>query len=145
MRYDPDDPWGDKRRLYPELYESKAHAKKMSEREAKRRQYRTVEYVAPGHTRVNYHHRVLDIRFKESQAHFDHKTGRDAESRGRARAEKGQRAITAAKLKRDKYTLEDMRALLRDDHWEEVCGNKRWNYDGKATVREFNKYLKRKH
>lgn len=71
-------------------------------------------------------------------------SGRDASSRAYATADRGKRAITKKKLSRDEYTIEDMRAMLRDDHWEEVCGNKRWNYDPAATVREFNKYLKRK-
>lgn len=36
--------------------------------------------------------------------------------------------------------VEDMRALLKDDHWEEVCGHTRWKYDRNSTVKEFRKY-----
>lgn len=36
--------------------------------------------------------------------------------------------------------VEDMRALLKDEHWEEVCGHTRWKYDKKSTIKEFNKY-----
>lgn len=72
------------------------------------------------------------------------KTGRKADLKGKSRADKGKKSIVKANLRKDAYTIEDMRALLADDHWEEVCGNRRWNYDKAATVREFNKYLKRK-
>ena len=71
-------------------------------------------------------------------------SGKTATLRAKSRAEKGRNAKMKADLKRDRYTVEDMRAILNDDHWEEVCGNRRWNYDKAATVREFNKYLKRK-
>ena len=36
--------------------------------------------------------------------------------------------------------VEDMRALLKGEHWEEVCGHSRWKYDKKSTIKEFNKY-----
>lgn len=36
--------------------------------------------------------------------------------------------------------VEDMRALLKDDHWEEVCGHTRWKYDRNSTIKEFRKY-----
>ena len=141
---------------------------------------RTVRYVGPGHTQVNYASRILDIRFKETQEEFLKKqtarrrkaaklaaknrnsddlyldrdeygnavmvtkTGRKADLKGKSRTDKGKKSIVKANLRKDAYTIEDMRALLADDHWEEVCGNRRWNYDKAATVREFNKYLKRK-
>lgn len=60
----------------------------------------------------------------------------------RSRADKGNDAIIKKNLKRDSYTIEEMRALLRDDHWEEVAGNKRWAYDKPTTVKEFKKYLR---
>lgn len=135
---------------------------------------RTVKYVAPGHTRINYAHRVLDIHFKETEKKFkqrqhlrrvkaarnrkpaDQTVYLDYDESGqlsyvskrgtiinaRSRADKGNNEIVKRNLKRDKYTIEEMRALLKDDHWEEVSGNKSWNYDNKATVREFRKYLK---
>lgn len=137
---------------------------------------RHTRYVAPGHTQVVYAHRVLDIRFKESDKRFRQrqhqrraraaknrkprdetvyldydrngqlsyvsKTGRKVDAR--SRSDKGKDNIIKAKLKRDSYTIEEMRALLRDDHWEEISGNRRWSYDSKETVKEFNKYLKRR-
>lgn len=36
--------------------------------------------------------------------------------------------------------VEDMRALLKDDHWEEVCGHTRWKYDRNSTIKEFRRY-----
>lgn len=36
--------------------------------------------------------------------------------------------------------VEDMRALLKDDHWEEVCGHTRWKYDRNSTLKEFRRY-----
>ena len=132
---------------------------------------RTVQYIGPGHTRVDYNNRILDIRFKESPKQYKAKvlraknkdatidtiyvskdiygnttytdrTGRNVNSK--KRSEKGTKAIIRKNLKKDKYTIEEMRALLRDDHWEEVSGNKQWNYNNAVTVREFNKYLKGK-
>lgn len=143
---------------------------------------RTTQYVAPGHTRVRYAHRTLNIRFKESDAQFrakqrarrragarkgaKHRTprthddsiyvdmrdgqmvyvdsrGRDISMKARGYADRGTDTIIKKNLKRDKYTVEDMRALLRDAHWEEICGNKRWSYDSKATVKEFKKYQRK--
>lgn len=143
---------------------------------------RTVRYVGPGHTQVNYAHRILDIHFKETDKEFRAKarlrrskaakkaakartsgidmlylerdangntitvtkTGRVADNKARSRADKGKRVITGRNIAKDRYSIEDMRAMLRDDHWEEVCGHKRWNYDNATTVKEFNKYLKRR-
>lgn len=70
--------------------------------------------------------------------------GKQKDITARTKADKGRSAIIRKELKKDRYTIEDMRAMLKDDHWEEVSGNRRWNYDRAATVREFNKYLKAK-
>lgn len=143
---------------------------------------RTVKYVGPGHTQVNYAHRILDIRFKETEKEFRAratlrkskaakkaakarasgidalyldrdangntitvtKTGRIADTKARSRTEKAKKVIAKRNIAKDRYSIEDMRAMLRDDHWEEVCGHKRWNYDNATTVKEFNKYLKRR-
>ena len=144
---------------------------------------RTTQYVGPGHTRVRYAHRTLNIRFKETPAQFKAKQrsrrragarkgaknrprrstrndeiyvdfingemvyvdskGRDVSLKAMGYADKGMDTIIKKNLKSDKYTVEDMRALLRDAHWEEICGNKRWSYDSKATVKEFNKYQRK--
>lgn len=72
------------------------------------------------------------------------KSGRDASQKSRKQTDKGRKAIVKKKLSKDEYTLEDMRALLKDDHWEEVSGNKRWMYDRDATVKEFNRYLRKR-
>ena len=156
-----------------EDYRPKSKSRKQSKR--------TVKYVAPGHTRVGYAHRTLDIRFKDSQKQFLAKQrsrlragarkgaknrtprydsndifvdfrdgqmvyvdakGRDVSHRARRSADAGMDAIIKKDLRNDKYTLEDMKALLKDAHWEEICGNKRWSYDSKATVKEFKKYQK---
>ena len=132
---------------------------------------RSVRYVSPGHTEVTYEHRVLDIKFKETQEEYDRrkhlrrsnsaknrkqsddtiyvghdesgnivyttKSGRNAELRSKARKEKGTKAIAKRNIQRDRYTIEEMRALLTDDHWEEVCNNTNWLYNKEATVREF--------
>ena len=120
---------------------------------------RTVKYLAPGHTQVQYESRKLDIYFKPNKAAYMRKTGRTkdvyagpggklTDYRGRDIGDrvlkshaKGSNIRHAQQIARDKYTLEDMRAMLRDERWDEVCGNKRWNYDSKATVREFKKYM----
>lgn len=143
---------------------------------------RTTQYVGPGHTRVRYAHRTLNIRFRESEKEFRAKQrarrragakkgaskrvprgrdngiyvdyrngqmvyvdakGRDISMKAKGYADRGSDEIVKKNLKRDKYNIEDMRALLRDAHWEEVVGNKRWSYDSKATVKEFNKYRKK--
>lgn len=138
---------------------------------------RTVQYVAPGHTKINYASRILDVRFKETPEQFKSKVARairlkkrktrashedkdtiyvDVDSNGsmiytnrtgrkvdaRAKSDKGKKAIVKSKLKRDTYNIEDMRALLKDEHWEEITGKKDWMRNDAATVREFNKYMK---
>jgi len=72
------------------------------------------------------------------------KTGRKADSKARSRTDKAKKVIAKRDIAKDRYSIEDMRAMLKDDHWEEVCGNRKWNYDNAATVREFKKYLKRR-
>ncbi len=140
---------------------------------------RTTQYVAPGHTRVRYAHRTLNIHFKETEQEFKkrqkarrragarkgakHRTyrprdnniyvttrngemiyvdsrGREVSSKARRYMDDGYSEMTGYALKNDRYNVEDMRALLKDAHWDEVCGNKRWSYDSKATVKEFKKY-----
>lgn len=58
----------------------------------------------------------------------------------RRTAEKGTRAIHEREIKNDVYELGDMRALLKDAHWEEVCGHKRWMFDNKTLIKEFKRY-----
>ncbi len=71
-------------------------------------------------------------------------SGKDATYSTKRKADKGRNQIIRKNLKRDAYTTEDMRALLKDDHWEEVAGNKRWMTDNKALVKEFTRYQKAK-
>ena len=71
-------------------------------------------------------------------------SGKEVTHRAKKKSDAQKTAAIRRNLAKDKYTVEDMRAILNDDHWEEVCGHRRWNYDKTATVREFNKYLKRK-
>lgn len=87
---------------------------------------------------------ILIDRDEYGNIQYVSKKGRKKDLTAKKKADKGKSAIIKRNLKKDAYTIEDMRALLRDDHWEEVCGNKRWNYDSAATVKEFNKYLKTK-
>lgn len=75
---------------------------------------------------------------------FVTKSGKDATSSAKRKSDKGKAQIIKRKLSRDAYTVEDMRAILKDDHWEEISGNKRWMTDSKETVKQFNNYLKRK-
>lgn len=43
--------------------------------------------------------------------------------------------------KSDKYgELSDMRALLKDAHWEEYCGHKRWLTNDTSLIREYQAY-----
>lgn len=164
---------------YSNLYEKQQREK---DRRRKSTPPRSVQYVGPGHTRVRYAHRTLNIRFKETEAEFKRRQklrrkhgaiqgakkrtprtrdnaiyvdmvdgrmvyvdsrGREINDKARRIAERGTDAILKKDLKRDRYNIEEMRALLRDARWEEVAGNKRWSYDSKATVREFNKYKKK--
>lgn len=137
MAYDIFDSLDDEINYYQSKSKSKTH----------RRSYpkRTVKYLSPGHTQVTYKHRVLDIHFKQSKKEFETaKKRRSATTRNtkqRATIDRYETAQRHKDLKSDKYTIEDMRSLLRDDHWEEVCHHKRWNYDSNSTVKEFKKYL----
>lgn len=85
---------------------------------------------------------ILLERDESGNVSYVNSKGKARSDTARTRTDKGRKAIVRKRLSRDTYTVEDMRARLRDDHWEEVAGNKRWNYDDSATVREFNKYLK---
>lgn len=143
---------------------------------------RRVRYIAPGHTQVRYAHRILDIKFKESDKSFRRKL----KNRGARKSEpyKGCTAVkpkpkvakpkavkkvvkptkplkytdtqeykearltdeyrrmrNRSELDKGGYTKEDMRALLKDSHWEEHCGHSRWKSDDRSLVREFKKYL----
>lgn len=75
---------------------------------------------------------------------FVTKTGKNATTSARRKSEKGSNQIIRNKLKKDAYSIEDMRALLKDEHWEEVVNSKRWMTDNKELVKQFNRYLKRK-
>lgn len=66
--------------------------------------------------------------------------GRNVTNRTRGTSERAYRNMTKRELASDVYTTEDMRALLKDAHWEEVCGHSRWKYDNKSLVKEFKKY-----
>ena len=142
---------------------------------------RSVKYVGPGHTRVNYAHRTLDIKFRQTPQQFKAKqrsrrragAKRGAknrsprryddvhvesdgyggmiyvDSRGRDVTDKYRRinddyysSMMDEDIRNDVYNIEDMRALLKDSHWEEVCGNTRWKWDKKSTIKEFKKYQK---
>lgn len=70
-------------------------------------------------------------------------TGRDVTYSTRGKADRGDRAIRRRNLARDGYgEVGDMRALLKDARWEEVCGHSRWKYDAQSTVKEYQKYLR---
>lgn len=116
---------------------------------------RSVQYKAPGHTVVTYSKRKLNIYFPQSEKEFErlkHKR-RSLAAKNRSRTsyysgeytysqyrakEKGMRAIHGKMAANTPY--EDMIALLKDAHWEEVCGHKRWMFDRKTLVKEYNKY-----
>ena len=124
---------------------------------------RTVKYAAPGHTVVDYTNRRLNIYFPQTKEQYDKlrkkrrsiTAKKGAKKRGprvsyydggelsysqRYALEKGTRAIHERQIVSDTYELGDMRALLKDAHWEEVCGHKRWMFDNKTLVKEFKKY-----
>ena len=144
---------------------------------------RSVKYVGPGHTRVNYAHRTLDIKFRQTPQQFKAKQrsrrragarrgaknraprsswndgvriktdrygnmiyvdrkGRDVTDKYRRMNDDYWSYVDSEDLSNDAYNLEDMRALLKDARWEEVCGNTRWKWDKKSTVKEFKKYQK---
>ena len=171
------DLWGEIEGSDWDYYTRKSESKSRRKNTSKR----TTQYVGPGHTRVRYAKRTLDIRFKETPAQFKAKQrlrrskgakkgaknrtprsrddtiyvdivngqmvyvdsrGRDVSMKARGYADKGQDAMIGKNMKKDKYNIEEMRALLKDAHWEDYAGNKRWSYDGKETVRQFKKYQK---
>lgn len=131
-------------------------------RKSRKKMKRSTKYVAPGHTVVDYPNRRLNIYFPQSKEQFDklrkkrrsnaakkaatHRSPRTSYYTGeytyaqRTALDKGTRAIYEKNIKRDYYEIGDMRALLKDSHWEEVCGHKRWMFDNKTLVKEFEKY-----
>lgn len=122
-----------------------AYYEKKNGKRSHRRTYpeRSVKYVSAGHTRVTYKNRILDIHFKQSDKEFA-----QAQKRRRNAVTRQKNARTSydtiqrhKDLRNDRYSLEDMRSMMKDDHWEEVCHHKRWNYDSNSTVKEFKKYL----
>lgn len=86
---------------------------------------------------------IADVRSVGGSLRYYNKKGKDITSRINRSQESGLAEIRHKELRTDRYSIEDMRALLRDDHWEEVCGHKKWNYDSNSTVKEFKKYLAR--
>ena len=140
---------------------AKADAKKAKAKKASAS--RSVQFLEPGLTRVTYANRILDIKFKETPKAFEAKKKRHAKAvRQRNEALNGpkKRTYRAPKdeyayrrdrdlymdemisdtLSVDGYDTQEMRALLKDEHWEEECGHTRWKYDDKSLVREFKKY-----
>ena len=134
----------------------------------RQRMERSVKYAGPGHTIVTYPNRKLDIRFPETEKQFEarkkarrRKAGRKGGSApkgirpqylyedgeltyGQKRTRDKYSSYRISKgLASDEYNTDDMRALLKDAHWEEVCGHSRWKYDNKSLVREFGKYQKK--
>lgn len=143
---------------------------------------RRVRYIGPGHTQVRYAHRILDIKFSETDKAFRRKL-KNREAR-KSEPYKGSPSVKVVKTKtasakkpkavriptdyeydekdiykmkkindeyrrmknrddldKGRYTKEDMRALLKDVHWEEYCGHSRWKFDDRSLVREFQNYL----
>ena len=164
--------WADQERAYREFMrkaeehnrKEKAKADAKRERSKKASASRTVQFVEPGHTRVTYANRILDIKFKETDKAFAAKKKRHAKAvrqRNESRNGPKKKTYRAPKdeysyrrdrdlymdemisdtLSVDGYDVPEMRALLKDEHWEEVCNHTRWKYDDKSLVREFRKYL----
>ena len=131
-------------------------------RKSRKKMKRTTKYVAPGHTVVDYPNRKLNIYFPQTKEQFEklkRKRRSDAAKKAaknrvprhsyydgeytysqRTALDKGTRTIHAKQIAQDSYEIGDMRALLKDAHWEEVCGHKRWMFDNKTLVKEFKKY-----
>lgn len=115
-----------------------------------------------GETIRQYEHRTLHIRYPVNEKEYArqvrkrrsagakrgaaHRSPRASYYTGeytygqRTALDKGTRAIHEMGIKRDDYEIGDMRALLKDAHWDEVCGHKRWMFDNKTLVKEFKKY-----
>lgn len=131
-------------------------------RKSRKKMKRTTKYVAPGHTVVDYPNRRLNIYFPQTKEQYDrlrkkrrsqaakkgaaHRMPRHSYYDGeytyaqRTALDKGTRAIHERQIAQDYHEIGDMRALLKDAHWEEVCGHKRWMFDNKTLVKEFKKY-----
>lgn len=116
-----------------------------------------------GKTVRTYKHRVLTITFPQTEAEW-----RKASKKRRSIAQKNAiRSRTGGwsyadpfgltpkqhreteywlsqerKKESRKMGVEDMRAVLKDDHWEEVCGHSRWKWDKQSTIKEYNRYLR---
>ena len=111
-----------------------------------------------GETTRYYAHRTLKIQFPQTEAEW-----RKAKKKRMSAARKNRVygfnskadpfGLTSTQRRQMDYYLaqerkkdaarmgvEDMRALLKDEHWEEVCGHVRWKYDKKSTIKEFNRY-----
>lgn len=111
-----------------------------------------------GETTRYYKHRVLKIRFPQTEVEWKRssKKRRSEAAKNRTigfnsyaspfgltdRQRRTQDWWLSQERKKDaaRMGVEDMRALLKDEHWEEVCGHSRWKYDKKSTIKEFNKY-----
>ena len=124
---------------------------------------RKTRYVKPGVTEVTYPHRILTYRFKQSQEEYDRarhlrrvysgQKGGKAPHTPRGSYASASGLSYGQKATKDKYgnlqarkaaklmDTGDMRALLKDEHWEEVCGHKRWMTDSKSLIKEYTKYL----
>lgn len=112
-----------------------------------------------GETIRRYKHRTLHIRYPMTEKEWERakKKRRSIASKNRKLNEyanpndykswnRYQRArdsygVEMRKKDASQMGIEDMRALLKDEHWEEYCGHKRWLYDRRSTIKEFNKYL----
>lgn len=116
-----------------------------------------------GKTIRKYKHRTLTITFPQTEAQW-----RKASKKRRSQAQKNvirsrslgfeyadpfgltskQRRETDYWLSQErkkearKIGVEEMRAILKDDHWEEVCGHSRWKWDKQSTIKEYNRYLR---
>lgn len=116
-----------------------------------------------GKTVRTYTHRTLTITFPQTEAEW-----RKASKRRRSIAQKNAIrnrslgfeyanpfGLTSKQRRETDYWLsqerkkesrrmgvEDMRATLKDEHWEEVCGHSRWKWDKQSTIKEYNRYLR---
>ena len=116
-----------------------------------------------GETIRTYKHRVLHIHFPQTEAQWKKasRKRRQAAMKGRSPGWMNTKVeyadpfgLTSSQRRKVDYYksqerkkqasemgIEEMRALLKDEHWEEVCNHTRWKYDRKSTIKEFNRYL----
>jgi len=114
-----------------------------------------------GHTICDYKYRRLHIYFPQTEEEW--KKASSKRRSASAKASSSKRVDTMWKNRmndpyyqrkwqddydkdyRKKITgsigVEEMRALLKDERWEEVCGHTRWKYDKKSTLKEYEKYI----